>query len=140
MAFIVLTRVLYRKTNDHKRFLVVDAAMNDLLRPSLYGARHEIVPCNRKALPRTAARPKMETTDVVGPVCESGDFIARDRKLPVVQEGELLAILDTGAYGSVLASNYNTRGRAAEVLVEGSRARIIRRRETGADLWKLESL
>jgi len=130
-AGVLLTRVLYRKTNNHKRFLIVDAAMNDLLRPSLYGAYHEIVPVSGK--PR-----EIEITDVVGPICETGDFFARDRKLPVVSEGDLLAILDVGAYGAVLGSNYNTRGRAAEVLVDGAKARVIRRRESVQDQMRLE--
>jgi diaminopimelate decarboxylase len=131
-AGVLLTRVLYRKTNNGKRFLIVDAAMNDLLRPSLYGAYHEIVPVRR-------ASRETEITDVVGPVCETGDFFARDRKLPLVSEGDLLAILDVGAYGAVLGSNYNTRGRTAEVLVEGARTRLIRRRETVSDQLKLET-
>jgi len=130
-AGLLLTRVLYRKTNNHKRFLIVDAAMNDLLRPSLYGAYHEIVPVRRE----TRAT---EITDVVGPICETGDFFARDRKLPRVSEGDLLAILDVGAYGSVLGSNYNTRGRAAEVLVDGAKVRVIRRRESVQDQMRLE--
>jgi diaminopimelate decarboxylase len=139
-AGVLLTRVIYRKTNDGKRFLIVDAGMNDLLRPSLYGAFHEIVPL-------TASRAKSagkawfgttEVTDVVGPICETGDFMARDRELPVMREGDLLAILDTGAYGAVLSSNYNTRGRAAEVLVDGIRARVIRRRESTADQMRME--
>ena len=120
-----------RKTNKHKRFLIVDAAMNDLLRPLLYGAYHEIVPVSRKSR-------EIEITDVVGPICETGDFFARDRELPLVREGDLLAILDVGAYGSVLGSNYNTRGRAAEVLVDGARARVIRRRESLADQLRTE--
>jgi len=132
-AGVLLTRVLYRKTNHRKRFLIVDAAMNDLLRPSLYGAYHEIVPVHR-------ASRKIETTDVVGPICETGDFFARNRKLPLVSEGDLLAILDVGAYGAVLASNYNTRGRAAEVLVDGARAVVIRRRESFADQMRIETL
>jgi diaminopimelate decarboxylase len=132
-AGVLLTRVLYRKTNNHKRFLIVDAAMNDLLRPSLYGAYHEIVPV-------TCRSQEKETTDVVGPVCETGDFFARDRQLPVVQEGELLAILDAGAYGAVLGSNYNTRGKPAEVLVEGTKARLIRQRESIQDQLRLERL
>ncbi len=116
-AGVLLTSVIYRKTNDGKRFLVVDAAMNDLIRPALYGAYHEIVPVTR-----TAGSPaQLEVTDIVGPVCETGDFFARDRELPVVDEGDLLAILDAGAYGMVLASNYNTRPRPAEVLVTASR-------------------
>jgi diaminopimelate decarboxylase len=130
-AGALLTRVLYRKTNRRKKFLVVDAAMNDLLRPSLYGAFHEMAPVSRNSR-------ETETTDVVGPICETGDFFARDRELPRVCEGELLAILDAGAYGSVLASNYNTRGRAAEVLVEGSKAILIRKRETLEDQLRLE--
>ncbi len=130
-AGVLLTRVLYRKTNNHKRFLIVDAAMNDLLRPSLYSAYHEIVPVNRDSRPA-------EVTDVVGPICETGDFFARDRKLPRVSEGDLLAILDVGAYGAVLGSNYNTRGRAAEVLVDGARARVIRRRESLQDQLRME--
>jgi len=111
----------------------VDAAMNDLLRPSLYGARHEIVPAVwRQGCTR-------EPFDVVGPVCETGDFFARDRELPEVAEGELLAILDTGAYGMALSSNYNTRPRAAEVMVEGRQVRVIRRRETVGELLKAEA-
>ena len=130
-AGVLLTRVLYRKTNDRKRFLIVDAAMNDLLRPSLYGAYHEIVPVS-------GASRNSEVTDVVGPICETGDFFARDRKIPVVNEGDLLAILDVGAYGSVLASNYNTRGRAAELLVDGAKARLLRQRESVKDQIRLE--
>jgi diaminopimelate decarboxylase len=132
-AGVLLTRVLYRKTNNHKRFLIVDAAMNDLLRPSLYGAYHEIVPV-------TCQSQEKETTDVVGPVCETGDFFARARELPMVAEGDLLAILDAGAYGAVLSSNYNTRGKAAEVLVDGTRAREIRQRESIQDQLRLEAL
>jgi diaminopimelate decarboxylase len=134
-AGVLLTRVLYRKTNRRKRFLIVDAAMNDLLRPSLYRAYHEIVP-----LVRTATRELRETeiTDVVGPICETGDFFARDRKLPLVNEGDLLAILDVGAYGAVLSSNYNTRGRAAEVLVDGAKVKVIRRRESVEDQLRAE--
>jgi diaminopimelate decarboxylase len=132
-AGVLLTRVLYRKTNRRKRFLIVDAAMNDLVRPSLYGAYHEIVPVSCKTR-------ESETTDVVGPICETGDFFARDRVLPRVEEGDLLAILDTGAYGSVLGSNYNTRGRAAEVLVDGARAKAIRRRESVEDQLRMEKV
>jgi diaminopimelate decarboxylase len=132
-AGALLTRVLYRKTNGPKQFLVVDAAMNDLVRPSLYDAYHEIVPVRMDA---NAAR--HETVDVVGPICESGDFFARGRELPVVNEGDLLAILDAGAYGMVLASNYNTRPKAAEVLVEGKSVKVIRRRETMDDLLRPE--
>jgi diaminopimelate decarboxylase len=131
-AGVLLTRVLYRKTNNHKRFLIVDAAMNDLARPSLYGAYHEIVPVRRESR-------ETEITDVVGPICETGDFFARDRNLPLVSEGDLLAILDVGAYGAVLGSNYNTRGRSAEVLVDGAKAGLIRRRESVSDQLRLET-
>jgi len=133
-AGILLTSVIYRKQNDGKRFLVVDAAMNDLIRPALYGAYHEIIPVTRSVNPAA----KSEVTDIVGPVCETGDFFARDRELPAVEEGELLAILDAGAYGMVLASNYNTRPRPAEVLVTGKSAKIIRRREKVSDLVRAE--
>jgi diaminopimelate decarboxylase len=134
-AGVLVTSVLYRKQNDGKRFLVVDAAMNDLIRPALYGAYHEIIPVQQSA----GATAKSEVTDIVGPVCETGDFFARDRELPVVGEGDLLAILDAGAYGIVLASNYNTRPRAAEVLVSGKTAKVIRRREKVSDLLRAES-
>ncbi len=132
-AGVLLTRVIYRKQNDAKQFLIVDAAMNDLMRPSLYGAHHEIVPVVLG--PQGNGRSEV---DVVGPVCETGDFFARHRDLPEVQEGDLLAILDVGAYGMSLASNYNTRPRAAEVLVDGKRSKIIRRRESVRDLMALE--
>jgi diaminopimelate decarboxylase len=134
-AGVLLTRILYRKTNGGKKFLVVDAAMNDLIRPSLYQAEHQIVPVRSGGLGYEAGS---EVVDIVGPVCESGDFFARGREVPVVQEGELLAILDAGAYGMALASNYNTRPRAAEVLVDGKSAKVIRKREKVADLLKLE--
>jgi diaminopimelate decarboxylase len=133
-AGVLVTSVLYRKENDGKRFLVVDAAMNDLIRPALYGAYHEIVPVVRSK----GVRAKNETVDVVGPVCESGDFFARDRELPLVEEGDLLAILDTGAYGMALASNYNTRPRPAEVLVSGKSVKVIRRRERVRELYAAE--
>jgi diaminopimelate decarboxylase len=133
-AGVLLTSVVYRKANDGKRFLVVDAAMNDLIRPALYGAYHEIIPVTQNAV--SAA--KIEVTDIVGPVCETGDFFARDRELPVVDEGTLLAILDAGAYGMVLASNYNTRPRPAEVMVAGKSAKVIRRREKVSDLLRAE--
>jgi diaminopimelate decarboxylase len=131
-AGALITRVIYRKANDGKKFLVVDAAMNDLIRPSLYNAHHEIVPV---CLDDTA---ECETVDVVGPICETGDFLARGRELPVVQEGGLLAVLDVGAYGMVLASNYNTRTRAAELLVSGKSVKVIRRRERISDLLRNE--
>jgi len=128
----LLTRVLYGKSNGNKNFSIVDAAMNDLLRPSLYGAKHEIVPVSLHSSNAT------RTSDVVGPVCETGDFLARDASLPALTPGEYLCIFDAGAYGMVLASNYNTRPRAAEVLVEGKKARLIRRRETVKDVLQPE--
>jgi diaminopimelate decarboxylase len=133
-AGVLLTSVLYRKENGNKNFLVVDAAMNDLIRPALYGAYHEIVPVVQ--VKGTISR--MEVADVVGPICESGDFFARDRELPHVEEGDLLAILDTGAYGMALASNSNSRLRPAEVLVRGKSVKIIRRRETVRELYSAE--
>src|SRR5205807_5543896 len=132
-AGALVTRVLYNKKNGNKHFAVVDAAMNDLLRPSLYGARHEIIPVS---VGGDAAQPIQ--MDVVGPICETGDFLARDAVLPVVERGGYLCILDAGAYGMSLASNYNTRPRAAEIMVEGGRARIIRRRESIKDLLQPE--
>jgi diaminopimelate decarboxylase len=131
----LLTRALYTKENGGKQFLVVDAAMNDLVRPSLYGAHHEIVP----ATPRKSSEGTHGgVMDVVGPICETGDFFARERELPAVAPGDLMAILDAGAYGMSLASNYNTRGRAAEVLVEGKKVRLVRRRESFEDLIRSE--
>jgi diaminopimelate decarboxylase len=132
-AGVLITTVVYKKANNGKRFLIVDAAMNDLIRPALYGAHHEIIP-----VVQSANSEKLEVADVVGPVCETGDFFARDRELPSVEEGDLLAILDVGAYGMVLASNYNTRPRAAEVLVTGKSSKVIRRREKVSDLLRAE--
>jgi len=152
----LLTRALYAKENDGKQFLVTDAAMNDLVRPSLYGAHHEIVPVSPRPIsaklsPKTPGAAGGGNSsgnhlygtvsgvmDVVGPVCETGDFFARDRHLPTVAAGDLLAILDAGAYGMSLASNYNTRGRAAEVLVDGSKFRLVRRRESFEDIVRAE--
>ena len=131
-AGALLTRVVYTKRNGAKRFVVADAGMNDLIRPSLYGAHHAIEPV---APPRAGAP---ETVDVVGPVCESGDFFARDRELPPLAPGDLLAVLDAGAYGLSLSSHYNTRPRPAEVLVEGKRARLIRKRESVRELLAAE--
>ncbi|MGD0893148.1 MAG: diaminopimelate decarboxylase [Terracidiphilus sp.] len=126
-AGALVARVLQVKKNGKKTFVITDAAMNDLIRPALYQAHHEIVPVRR-----CAGRTK--TVDVVGPVCETGDFFARDRKVAPVEPGDLVALLDAGAYGMAQSSNYNTRPRAAEVLVKGTKARLIRRRETVADL------
>ena len=132
-AGALVARVLYVKRNGRKTFVVTDAAMNDLIRPALYQAHHEIVPLRpREGKPRVV--------DVVGPVCESGDFFAHDRKLAPVEPGDLIALLDAGAYGMAQSSNYNTRLRPAEVLVEGAKARLIRRRETMADLLAPENL
>ncbi len=126
-AGALLTKVLYRKETGGKTFVVVDGGMNDLLRPSLYNAHHQIVPLK-------VAHEEHETVDVVGPVCESGDFFAQGRPLPRVLRGDHLAILSAGAYGYVLSSNYNARLRVAEVLVEGSTYRVIREREHLTDL------
>jgi diaminopimelate decarboxylase len=125
--------VLYQKQNGNKRFTIVDAAMNDLIRPSLYGARHEIA-----AVAQKQQESGLIQADLAGPVCESGDFLARDAMLPESAPDDYLCVFDTGAYGMSLASNYNTRPRAAEVLVEGERARLIRRRETVRDLLRPE--
>jgi diaminopimelate decarboxylase len=130
-AGALLTTVLYRKQNGGKKFVVTDAAMNDLIRPALYQAEHQIVPVED-----VHAAP--EIVDIVGPVCESGDFFAHDRTLPTVNAGDVLAILDAGAYGMVLASNYNTRSRPAELLVDGKSANLIRRRESIADQLRPE--
>jgi diaminopimelate decarboxylase len=123
----LVARVLDVKRNGTKTFVITDAAMNDLIRPALYQAHHEIVPVTRR-------RGKARVVDVVGPVCETGDFFARDRELAPVKPGELVALLDAGAYGMAQSSNYNSRPRPAEVLVQGGKARLIRRRETMADL------
>ncbi len=132
-AGALLSCVIYRKRNDGKQFLILDAAMNDLMRPSLYGAHHEIVPVSLGA-----AAAALSKVDVVGPICETGDFFARNRELPTIAEGDLLAILDAGAYGMSLASNYNSRPRAAEVLVDGTRSKLIRKRESLRDLMAPE--
>ncbi|MBN2141361.1 MAG: diaminopimelate decarboxylase [Desulfovibrionaceae bacterium] len=131
-AGILVTEVLYTKKTPSKEFVIVDAAMNDLVRPSLYGSFHrisEVVQMHRPPL----------TVDVVGPICESGDFLARERVLPLVEQGELLALFSAGAYGFSMSSNYNSRPRAAEILVDGDRVIVARRRETYEDLIRLES-
>lgn len=127
-AGALLTRVLYQKENGSKKFTIVDAAMNDLIRPSLYGAKHEIVPA------RLNEGASESRTDICGPICESGDFLSRDADLPLTSPGSLLCVYDAGAYGMSLASNYNTRPRAAEILVEKARVQVIRRREKLKDL------
>jgi diaminopimelate decarboxylase len=130
-AGVLLTRVLNRKNNGTKEFVIVDAGMNDLIRPALYHSHHEIVPL-RQNVPGTIV------ADVVGPVCETGDFLARNRTIANVLPGDLLAVCDAGAYGFVSSSNYNARPRPAEILVEGATHRVIRRRETYADLIRGE--
>jgi len=132
-AGALLSRVLYTKQNGSKRFIITDAAMNDLIRPALYGAHHEIIPVVREGRPH-------EVADIVGPVCESGDFFARDREIEQLHSGDLVALLDAGAYGMSLSSHYNTRVRPAEVLIEGDKPRLIRRRETLDDLFAPELL
>jgi diaminopimelate decarboxylase len=126
-AGVLLVKVLYRKETYDKVFIIVDGGMNDLIRPSLYHSHHQIVP-----LVMTGA--EHETADVVGPVCESGDFFALDRRLPKVNRGDYLALMCTGAYGYVLSSNYNARLRPAEVLIDGTERLLVRRRETMDDL------
>ena len=131
-AGVCLTEVLYLKPGEQKNFCIVDAAMNDLPRPALYEAYHRIVPVVQ-ATPDAAT----STWDVVGPVCESGDWLGRERAL-AVRPGDHLAVLSAGAYCMSMASNYNARPRAAEVLVDGAQARLIRRREQLQDLWRDE--
>ena len=130
-AGVLLTRVLYRKSNGAKEFVIVDAAMNDLLRPALYHSHHEIIPLRRNDTGTVIA-------DVVGPVCETGDFLARNREVANVMPGDLMAVSTAGAYGFVLASNYNSRPRPPEVLVDGETWRVIRARETFEDLVRGE--
>ncbi len=140
-AGIFVTRVEFLKSNDHKNFAIIDGAMNDLIRPALYGAWQEIVavaPRGGEHAQRADDTP-MQRWDVVGPVCETGDFLGKERELAIAP-GDLLAVRSAGAYGFVMSSNYNTRGRAAEVMVDGDSAHIVRRRETVADLLALESL
>jgi len=129
---VLLTEVQYLKRSADKNFAIVDAAMNDLVRPAMYEAWHRVLPVIEHDIAE-------ETYDVVGPVCESSDWLARSRAL-AIEEGDLLAIMSAGAYGMTMASNYNTRGRAAEVLVDGVNVHLIRRRETPSDLFALESI
>jgi len=126
---ILVTRVLYTKITRGKFFAIVDAGMNDLIRPSLYSAYHQIVPVSRRA-------GEWQNGDVVGPICESGDFLAKDRELPPVQRGDLLAVMTAGAYGFSLASNYNARPRPAEIIVDGTKAHLSRPRQSLETLWK----
>ena len=129
-----MTRVLYVKETDVKRFVIIDGAMNDLIRPVLYEAFHDIRPVDRRNLLEPVV------ADVVGPVCESGDFFARERKLPEPKEGDLLAVMSAGAYGFVMASNYNSRPRAAEILVDDAEAHLIRERDTFEDIIRGEKV
>jgi len=131
-AGILVTRVEFVKRTGRKNFVIVDAAMNDLIRPAFYDAYHEVVPVRR-------SRGAAVSSDVVGPICESGDYFCKDRPLPRVGEGDYLALLSAGAYGSVMASNYNSRALAAEVLVRGSRAALVRARQPLEDIWRHES-
>jgi diaminopimelate decarboxylase len=133
-AGVLVTRVLYNKETDVKRFVVIDGAMNDLIRPVLYEAYHEIAAVDRRKPGKTV------TVDVVGPVCESGDFFAREREMPEPRPGDLLAVMSAGAYGFVMASNYNSRPRAPEILVDGADAHIIRERESFEDLIRGEHI
>ena len=140
-AGVLLTRVLYRKTGGQKKFVIVDAAMNDLIRPAFYDAFHFVWPARHGepfARDRDLAVPGGETVDVVGPICESGDFLAKGRVLPPTERGDLLAVFTAGAYAFAMSSNYNNRPRAAEVLVDGDAHTIVRRRETYEDLVALE--
>lgn len=132
-AGILVTRVLYTKENEGKRFIIVDAGMNDLVRPSLYGSFHHIQPVIR------GTREEI-TADVVGPICESGDFLAKGRKLPAFEQGELLAVMSAGAYGFSMSSNYNSRPRVSEILVRDDRWYVIRKRETWEDLIRGEEI
>jgi diaminopimelate decarboxylase len=135
-AGVLLTRVRYIKESPGKKFVIVDAGMNDLIRPALYHSYHEIVPCRAPASDAKPSKSKhrMEKIDIVGPVCESGDFFALDREMPEVHEGDLLAVMSAGAYGFVMASNYNSRPLPAEALVHGDKFSLIRERQTWEDL------
>ncbi|HUL00088.1 MAG TPA: diaminopimelate decarboxylase [Nitrospirota bacterium] len=133
-AGILVTTALYRKDSGAKRFLIVDAGMNDLIRPSLYEAYHDIRPVIEPS------KPEKSLTDVVGPICESGDFLAKDRQMPEVKQGELLAVMGAGAYGFSMSSNYNSRPLVAEVIVKGNEYYVVRERQTYNDLIKGEKV
>jgi len=135
-AGVLLTRVRYLKQTSGKKFAIVDAGMNDLIRPALYQSYHEIVAIEESKDQRER---KMSRIDIVGPVCESGDFFALDREMPEVHEGDLLAIMSVGAYGFVMASNYNSRPLPAEALVRGDKFTLIRKRQTWNDLVRNEA-
>ena len=134
-AGVLLTRVLYTKTQGDRRFVIVDAAMTELIRPTLYGAYHAIMP-----IAEPASKVELAPVDVVGPVCESGDFVAKDRPLPLVEPGDLLAIRGAGAYGREMQSMYNARPLPPEVLVDGKRSRVVRKRSGPEALWQGEIL
>jgi diaminopimelate decarboxylase len=136
-AGVLLTRVRYIKRTGRKKFAIVDAGMNDLIRPALYHSYHEIVPVREPSTSESKGK-SLETIDIVGPVCESGDFFALDREMPAVQEDDLLAIMSAGAYGVVMASNYNSRPLPAEALVRGNKFALIRKRQTWEDLVRNE--
>jgi diaminopimelate decarboxylase len=137
-AGVLVTKVLYRKVRPEKYFVIVDAAMNDLMRPSLYEAHHSVWQVSRSD--GREGKRKTIVADLVGPVCESGDFFARDREMDVVEPGDLLALMSAGAYGFSMSSNYNSRGRAAEVLVDGADYFVIRDRESYEDLVRGETI
>jgi diaminopimelate decarboxylase len=132
-AGILVTKVLYTKTNEEKNFVIVDAGMNDLIRPSLYNSYHRIQPVMKQ-------KRKIVQADIVGPICESGDYLAKERQLPEFERGELVAVMSAGAYGFTMSSNYNSRPRVAEVLVKGSRSYVIRRREMYPDIVRGEKI
>jgi len=137
-AGILLTRVRYIKETAQKQFAIIDAGMNDLIRPALYGSYHEIVPVNQPSTRSITKKNRRQKIDIVGPVCESGDFFAQDREMPPVQAGDLLAVMSAGAYGFVMASNYNSRPLPAEALIEGDKLALIRKRQSFADLVRGE--
>ncbi len=132
-AGVLITRVEFIKRTGKKNFVIVDAAMNDLIRPAFYDSFHQIVPLKKRG-------GALISSDVVGPICESGDYFAKDRPLPKVGEGDHLALLSAGAYGSVMSSNYNSRALTAEVLVNGTKSALVRRRQELEDIWSLESV
>ena len=132
-AGILVTKVLYTKTNEEKNFVIVDAGMNDLIRPSLYNSYHQIQPVMKQ-------KRKTVQADIVGPICESGDYLAKGRDLPEFERGELVAVMSAGAYGFTMSSNYNSRPRVTEVLVKGSRSYVIRRREMYSDIVRGEKI
>lgn len=138
-AGILLTEVLYLKHNEDKNFAVVDAAMNDLMRPALYSAWQKIIPLQQGPRGLSRALNSVQTYDVVGPVCETGDFLGKDREL-ALEQGDILAVRSSGAYGFTMSSNYNTRPRAAEIMVDGDNATVVRRRETLQQLMQGEQL